>query len=36
MLLNPIERRSDELAPIQSEPISMQWTNELRRWALRP
>ena len=30
-LLNPIDRRSDELALIQSEPISMQWTNELRR-----
>jgi hypothetical protein len=29
--LNPIDRRSDELALIQSEPISMQWTNELRR-----
>jgi hypothetical protein len=30
-LLNPIDRRSDELAVIQSKPISMQWTNELRR-----
>jgi hypothetical protein len=30
-LLDPINRRSDELALIQSEPISMQWTNELRR-----
>ena len=30
-LLNPIDRRSDELALIQSEPISMQWTNERRR-----
>jgi DNA-directed RNA polymerase specialized sigma24 family protein len=30
-LLNPIDRRSDELALIQLEPISMQWSNELRR-----
>jgi DNA-directed RNA polymerase specialized sigma24 family protein len=30
-LLNPIDHRSDELALIQSEPISMQWTNELQR-----
>jgi DNA-directed RNA polymerase specialized sigma24 family protein len=29
--LNPIDPRSDELALIQSEPISMQWSNELRR-----
>jgi DNA-directed RNA polymerase specialized sigma24 family protein len=30
-LLNRIDGRADELALIQSEPISMQWTNELRR-----
>jgi DNA-directed RNA polymerase specialized sigma24 family protein len=30
-LLNRIDGRPDELALIQSEPISMQWTNELRR-----
>jgi len=30
-LLNPIDRRSDELALIQSEPISIQWTHELRK-----
>jgi len=29
--LNPIDHRTHELALIQSEPISMQWTNELRR-----
>ena len=29
--LNPMDPGSDELALIQSEPISMQWTNELRR-----
>jgi hypothetical protein len=29
--LNPIDRKSDELVLIQSEPISMQWTNELWR-----
>jgi DNA-directed RNA polymerase specialized sigma24 family protein len=29
--LNPIDSRSDELSLIQSEPISMEWTNELRR-----
>jgi DNA-directed RNA polymerase specialized sigma24 family protein len=30
-LLNRIDGRPDELTLIQSEPISMQWTNELRR-----
>ena len=30
-LLNPTDGRTDELALIRSEPISMQWTNELRR-----
>jgi DNA-directed RNA polymerase specialized sigma24 family protein len=30
-LLNRINGRPDELALIQSEPISMRWTNELRR-----
>jgi|SRR5271157_5072822 len=30
-LLNRTDARPDELALIQSEPISMQWTNELRR-----
>ena len=30
-LLNPVDRRSDEFALIQSAPISTQWTNELRR-----
>jgi DNA-directed RNA polymerase specialized sigma24 family protein len=30
-LLNPIDRGTDELARIQSEPVSMQWTNELWR-----
>jgi hypothetical protein len=30
-LLNRTDGRPDELALIQSEPISMQWTNELRR-----
>src|SRR5208282_3337088 len=30
-LLNRIDGRADELALIRSEPISMQWTNELRR-----
>src|ERR1700758_372392 len=30
-LLNRTERRPDELALIRSKPISMQWTNELRR-----
>jgi hypothetical protein len=30
-LLNRIDGRPDELALIRSEPISMQWTNELRR-----
>src|SRR5262245_2029570 len=30
-LLNPIDCRSGELALILSEPISMQWTNELWR-----
>ena len=30
-LLNLTESRADELALIRSEPISMQWTNELRR-----
>jgi hypothetical protein len=31
MLLNRADGRPDELALIRSEPISMQWTNELRR-----
>ena len=31
MLLNRSDGRPDELALIRSEPISMQWTNELRR-----
>ena len=31
MLLNRSDGRPDELARIRSEPISMQWTNELRR-----
>jgi hypothetical protein len=30
-LLNQTDGRSDELALIRSEPISMQWTNELRK-----
>src|SRR5271157_3131477 len=30
-LLNRTDRRLDELAFIQSEPISRQWTHELRR-----
>jgi hypothetical protein len=30
-LLNRTDRGPDELALIQSEPISMQWSNELRR-----
>jgi len=30
-LLNRTDGRPDELAFIQSEPVSMQWTNELRR-----
>ena len=30
-LLNQIDGRPDELAFIRSEPISMQWTDELRR-----
>jgi hypothetical protein len=30
-LLNQTDGRPDELALIRSEPISMQWTNELRR-----
>jgi DNA-directed RNA polymerase specialized sigma24 family protein len=30
-LLNRIDGRPDELALIRSEPISMQWTTELRR-----
>jgi len=30
-LLNLIDGRPDELALIRSEPILMQWTNELRR-----
>src|SRR5271156_5926443 len=30
-LLNRTDDRVDELALIRSEPISMQWTNELRR-----
>jgi DNA-directed RNA polymerase specialized sigma24 family protein len=30
-LLNRTDGRPDELALIQSEPISTQWTNELRR-----
>jgi DNA-directed RNA polymerase specialized sigma24 family protein len=30
-LLNRTNDRADELALIRSEPISMQWTNELRR-----
>jgi hypothetical protein len=30
-LLNRIDGRPDELAFIRSEPISMQWTDELRR-----
>ena len=30
-LLNRADGRPDELALIRSEPISMQWTNELRR-----
>jgi DNA-directed RNA polymerase specialized sigma24 family protein len=31
MLLNRSDGRPDELALIRAEPISMQWTNELRR-----
>ena len=31
MLLSRTDGRPDELALIQSEPISTQWTNELRR-----
>jgi DNA-directed RNA polymerase specialized sigma24 family protein len=31
MLLNRTESRPDEIALIRSEPISMQWSNELRR-----
>ena len=30
-LLSRIDTTRDEIALIQSEPISMQWTNELRR-----
>jgi hypothetical protein len=30
-LLNRIDGRLDEIALIQSQPIAMQWTNELRR-----
>jgi hypothetical protein len=30
-LLNRTDGRPDELTLIRSEPISMQWTNELRR-----
>src|SRR6266446_4844914 len=30
-LPNPTDGRTDELALIRSEPISLQWTNELRR-----
>jgi hypothetical protein len=30
-LLNQTDGRPDELALIRSEPISMQWTNELRK-----
>jgi DNA-directed RNA polymerase specialized sigma24 family protein len=30
-LLNRTDGRPDELAIIRSEPISMQWTNELQR-----
>ena len=30
-LLNRTDDTADELALIRSEPISMQWTNELRR-----
>jgi len=30
-LLNRTDDRTDELVLIRSEPISMQWTNELRR-----
>jgi DNA-directed RNA polymerase specialized sigma24 family protein len=30
-LLNRTDGRTDELALIRSEPISMQWTNELRK-----
>ena len=30
-LLNQTDGRPDELALIRSEPISMQWTNEMRR-----
>jgi DNA-directed RNA polymerase specialized sigma24 family protein len=30
-LLNRTDDRTDELVVIRSEPISMQWTNELRR-----
>ena len=30
-LLNRTDDRADELALIRSEPISTQWTNELRR-----
>jgi hypothetical protein len=31
LLLNRPESKRDEIALIQSEPISMQWTDELRR-----
>jgi|SRR5215469_10491892 len=31
MLLNRTDSGPDELALIRTEPISMQWTNELRR-----
>jgi hypothetical protein len=30
-LLNRTDREPDQLALIQSEPISMQWNNELQR-----
>src|SRR6516165_11680344 len=30
-LLNGIDGRPDEIALIQSQPIAIQWTNELRR-----
>jgi hypothetical protein len=31
LLLNRPESKQDEIAPIQLEPISMQWTDDLRR-----
>ena len=33
MLLNRTDDRTDELALIRTEPISMQWNNELRKTA---